>query len=119
MISIGAFYPSVDPSKVVPFDYAALKESMALMKAIEKPPDVTLFLREKPAVAETTSQPLDRLFGVPVVMAALPKTVKDKDGNEVELLGILMSEGDSPVEKRMAMLTGEIVKKKVQVCESA
>ena len=50
----------------------------------------------------------------------LPKTVHDKDGNEVELLGVMMPDDfgilmdmePEQAARRMVLITGEVVEKK-------
>lgn len=65
-----------------------------------------------------------KIFGFPVqISKSLPETVKDADGNEVELIGLLCSEMTSEdfqrimetgkiLENRIVMITGKIVKPK-------
>jgi hypothetical protein len=99
-----------------------IDDLIAKVKSIhEIAPPQTLFVREVLQGLPEASEPISRLHGFPVrVSKLLPNTVKDKDGNEVELIGILMSDNlgsliDMSVDeaaKRMVFLTGNIVKKK-------
>ena len=93
------------------------------MRAIKLPPFQVLHVREVPECIESLKTPAPGtspgLFGIEVRVAkSLPETVKDKDGNDVELIGVLcigdffpdmLSDSPSSVQQ-IVMLTGDIVK---------
>jgi hypothetical protein len=103
------------------FDYASIKEAMEKMANIEPmPPKQTLHVRNVDGLPERMVEGglADRLYSIEVrVCRFLPETVKDKDGNDVELLGVLagpvrMDLDPEDRANRMVLLTGKIVKKK-------
>jgi len=82
-----------------------------------------LYLRELPDVPVADPSSAGALFGAGMkcqICPFLPETVKDSDGNEVELLGIMVS-GQIDVmaiedaAARMVYLTGKVVKPTARV----
>lgn len=119
--------PAWANAKPEDFSFAGLKAAAEKLRELELPAPQ----RETLVVREIGDLPVEsfkditdgkisggQLFGIKVkVSTVLPATVHDKDGNEVELLGILMSDdfdsllGMEPDQaaKRIVFLTGKIV----------